>query len=35
MIERSVDKELSFLSNIGRSQMEKQILNKLYIKYLL
>jgi hypothetical protein len=28
MIERSVDKELSFLSNIGRSQMEKQILNR-------
>lgn len=31
MIERSVDKELSFLSNIGRSQMEKQILNKVKI----
>jgi hypothetical protein len=28
MIERSVDKELNFLSNIGRSQMEKEILNR-------
>ena len=29
MIERSVNNELSFLSNIGRSQMEKQILNRI------
>ena len=31
MIARSVDKELSFLSNISRSQMEKQIQNRVKV----
>ena len=31
MIERSVTKELTFLSNIGRSQMEKQIINRVRV----
>jgi hypothetical protein len=31
MIERSVDKELKFLSNIGHSQLEKQILNRVKV----
>jgi hypothetical protein len=31
MIERSTDKELNFLSNIGRSQIEKQILNRVKV----
>jgi len=31
MIERSVDKELGFLSNLGRSQMEKQIMTRVKV----
>ena len=31
MIERSVDKELTFLSSIGRSEAEKQIMNRVKI----
>jgi hypothetical protein len=31
MIQKSVDKELSFLSSLGRSQMEKQIRNRVKV----